>query len=117
MDIKELDDKLNQMILTGQAMEAFEELYAEDVVMQENSEEPRVGKEFNRKFEQDFFSGVAEWHDGRMEGSAINGDTSFSQWYMDLTFKNGMRMQSTQVAVRKWNDGKIAHERFFDSKG
>ena len=36
---------------------------------------------------------------------------------MDITFKNGMRMQSTQVAVRKWKDGKIAHERFFYSKG
>ena len=79
------------MILTGKAMEAFEKFYADDVVMQENSEEPRAGKAMNRKFEQEFFASLAEWHDGQLVASAINGDTSFSEWYMDVSFKNGFR--------------------------
>lgn len=117
MDYTALDNKLNEMVLTGKALEAFEELYAEDVVMQENSEAPRVCKEVNRKLEQDFFASVAEWHGGQVVNSAINGDTSFSEWFMDLTFKNGHRAKMSQVAVRKWKDGKVAHERFFYSKG
>ena len=52
-----------------------------------------------------------------MEASAINGDTSFSQWWMDITFKNGYRYTNTQVAVRKWKDGQVVHERFFYNKG
>lgn len=112
-----LDAQLNQMILTGRAMEAFEQFYADDVVMQENSEEPRAGKDLNRKFEQDFFAMIAEWHDGKLVNSAINGDTSFSEWYMDISFKNGVRMKSSQVAVRKWKNGKVVHERFFYNKG
>lgn len=117
MDITALDNKLNEMVLTGKAMQAFEELYAEDVVMQENSEEPRVGKAANRKAEEDFFASVAEWHDGKVLATAVNGDTSFSEWFMDITLKNGYRIKSSQVAVRKWKDGKVAHERFFYHKG
>jgi ketosteroid isomerase-like protein len=117
MEITALDNKLNEMVLTGKAMQAFEELYADDVVMQENSEEPRVGKAANRKAEEDFFASVAEWHDGKVLATAVNGDTSFSEWFMDITLKNGYRAKMAQVAVRKWKDGKVAHERFFYHKG
>ena len=116
-EIAAADAQLNEMILTGRALEAFEQFYAEDVVMQENSEEPRVGKDVNRKAEEEFFAGVAEWHEGKLLASAINGDTSFSEWYMDISFKNGARVQASQVAVRKWKNGKVVHERFFYNKG
>jgi ketosteroid isomerase-like protein len=116
-DISAVDAQLNEMILTGRALEAFEKFYADDVVMQENSEEPRVGKDVNRKAEEEFFAGVAEWHDGKLLASAINGDTSFSEWYMDISFKNGARAKASQVAVRKWKNGKVVHERFFYNKG
>jgi len=49
MGIKEDVKEMNDMILAGQIMEAFEKFYADDVVMQENSDEPRVGKEVNRE--------------------------------------------------------------------
>jgi ketosteroid isomerase-like protein len=117
IDIADLDRELNDMILTGKALEAFDRFYADDIVMQENNEEPRSGKALNRKFEEEFFSSLASWNDGRLEASAVNGDVSFSQWYMDVTFKNGFQYKATQVAVRKWKEGKIVHERFFYSKG
>ena len=117
VDTAALDQTLNQMVLEGKALEAFEQFYADDVVMQENSEEPRVGKDFNRKAEQDFFASIAEFHDGKVLASAINGETSFSEWYMEVTFKNGHRYRLAQVAVRKWKDGKVIHERFFYNKG
>ncbi len=116
IDITALDQELNQMVLTGKALEGFEKFYADDVVMQENSEEPRVGKELNRKFEQEFFASIASWNEGKLAASAVNGDTSFSEWYMDVTFKNGYNYKASQVAVRKWKDGKIVHERFFYNK-
>jgi hypothetical protein len=47
----------------------------------------------------------------------VNGDITFSEWYMDVTFKNGQRAKMSQVAVRKWKNGKVAHERFFYNKG
>jgi ketosteroid isomerase-like protein len=111
-----LDEALNTAILSGKALEAFDLYYADDVVMQENSEEPRVGKEANRKVEVEFFSSLAEFHLGKLVSSAVNGDVTFGEWFMDVTFKNGHRAQVAQVAVRRWKDGKIAHERFYYHK-
>ncbi|HVO96880.1 MAG TPA: nuclear transport factor 2 family protein [Bryobacteraceae bacterium] len=116
-DITAFDNDLNQKILTGQAMEGFEKYYADDVVMQENSDAPFVGKDLNRKREIEFFSSIGEFHGAKVEAAAVNGDASFGQWWMDVTFKNGPRVQLNQVAVRKWKDGKIVHERFFYNKG
>ena len=112
-----LDQTVNDMILTGKALDAFEQFYADDVVMQENSDAPTVGKDANRKLELEFFGSIAEFHEGRLDASAVNGDTTFGQWYMDITFKNGYRAKRSQVAVRQWKDGKIVHERFFYNKG
>ena len=98
-------------------MDAFEKYYADDVVMQENSEEPRVGKAANRKAEEEFMSSVEAFNGASVKASAVNGDVTFSEWEMDITFKGGKRVTMSQVAVRHWKNGKIAHERFFYNKG
>ncbi len=115
--VQELDKQVNDDVLSGKAMEAFEKYYADDVVMQENSEEPRSGKAANRKAEEEFFASVEAFNGGSVKASAVNGDVSFSEWEMDITFKGGRRVKMSQVAVRKWKNGKIVHERFFYNKG
>jgi ketosteroid isomerase-like protein len=115
--VQELDKLVNDDVLSGKAMEAFEKYYAEDVVMQENSEEPRRGKAANRKAEEEFFASVEAFNGGSVKASAVNGDVSFSEWEMDITFKGGHRVKMSQVAVRHWKNGKIVHERFFYNKG
>ena len=73
MSIAELDKKLNDAVLSGKAMEAFEELYADDVIMQENADAEFVGKDFNRKREEDFFASVEA--DGVVEFRGIHSAT------------------------------------------
>ncbi len=109
----ELDKKLNDAVLGGKAMEAFEELYDDNVVMQENSEPEFRGKDLNRKREIEFFSSVEAWHGGEVLAAAANGDVSFSEWTMDVTLKGVGRITMSQVAVRRWKNGKIVHERFY----
>ena len=112
-NILELDKKLNDAVLGGKAMEAFEELYDEDIVMQENSEPEYRGKAFNRQREIEFFQSVEAWHGGEVLASAANGEVSFSEWTMDVTLKGVGRITMAQVAVRRWKNGKIVHERFY----
>lgn len=112
-DYAQLDQKLNDAILAGKALEAFEQYYAEGVAMQENSNAPTVGKDVNRKREEDFFGSVAEFHGAAVLSSAAAGDVTFSEWMMDVTFKDGTRKKLEQVAVRRWRDGKVVHERFY----
>ena len=112
-NIQELDTKLNNAILSGKALEAFDELYADDVVMQENTDPPSVGKDFNRQREIEFFSTIEQSHDGRLLASAAAGDVSFSEWEMDVTLKGAGRITMNQASVRRWKNGKVVHERFY----
>jgi ketosteroid isomerase-like protein len=115
-DLKALDAELNRSILSGNIMEAFEKFYADDIVMQENSEAPRVGKDINRQAELDFLSSVQEFHGASLLGSALDGDRSYSEWEIDATYKNGQRHKVTQVAARQWKNGQVVHERFYYTK-
>jgi len=115
-DVATLDKQLNQMILAGQILDAFEKFYAEDVVMQENLTAPKVGKDVNRKAEQEFVGSIEQFHGAALLGSAVNGERSYSEWEFDATYKGGHRVKLTQVAVRQWKNGLIAHERFYYSK-
>ncbi len=47
-------EALNEMILGGKILDAFEKFYAADVVMQDNNYPPRVGKDENRVYEEAF---------------------------------------------------------------
>jgi hypothetical protein len=50
-NIGELNRKLDEAIFSGRALQAFEDLYDDDVVMQENTDAEYRGKDFNRKRE------------------------------------------------------------------
>lgn len=112
-NINELNKKLDQAIFSGRAMEAFEELYDDDIVMQENTDAEFRGKELNRKRELEFFASVEQFHGGQVVSSGHAGDTSFSEYEMDVTLKGVGRIQMAQVAVRRWKAGKVVHERFY----
>ncbi len=115
-NVQQLDQKLNDAILSGKAMEAYEELYAADVVMQENNQPPTVGKDANRQREIEFFSSIEQFHGAQVLSSAVNGDVAFSEWVMDVTFKGGQRYKLEQAVVRRWKDGQVAQERFYYGK-
>ena len=111
-DTAKLDAELNDMIRQGRALEAFEKFYAEDVVMMEN-DLAFEGKETNRKREAEFFGNIQEVHDAGIGATAVQGDVSFCEQWFEATFKDGNRVRMEEVAVRKWKDGKVIHERFY----
>jgi hypothetical protein len=116
-DVKALDAQLNQQILSGDILGAFDKFYADGVIMQENMDEPKVGKHTCRQAEQAFLDSVEQFHGARLLGSAVDGDVSYSEWEFDATYKGMGRFKLTQVAARRWKDGKVAHERFYYKKG
>lgn len=111
-NIAQLDAALNDMIRQGKALEAFEEFYADDVVMMEN-DQVFEGKELNRKREQEFFGAIREVHSASVGPSAVNGNISFCEQAFEATLDDGRRIRMEEVAVRTWRDGKIIKERFF----
>ncbi len=111
-DLAALESQLNQLILEGQVMVAFERFYAEDIVMQENTAPPVSGKARNREREQAFFGSIAE-SKIHLLGSAVGDGVTYSEWIFELSFKDGRRVCMTEVSARRWKDGLVVHERFY----
>lgn len=104
---------VNDLILQGKALEAFEEFYHDDVVMQENDNAEFVGKEINREREKVFFESITEFRSAKPLNIAIGEKTTMVEWHFDYTHKEHGVKNYTQVAVQHWKDGKIIKEKFY----
>ena len=104
---------INDLILQGKAMEAFETYYHEDVVMQENENPPTKGKAANRKREEEFFSSITEFRGAKPLKVTIGENVSMVEWHFDYTHKDWGKRNYTQIAVQEWKDGLIIGEKFY----
>jgi len=114
-DIDTLDQELNDMILQGKILEAFEKFYADDVVMKEEDKE-RVGKDANREYEEQFVNALEEFHAAEIVSRAVDEENhvTLSEWHNEMTLEGVGRVEQKQVAVRTWNeDGQITSEKFY----
>lgn len=115
MSIRAHVDELNQMILKGEILPAFEKFYHDDVVMSDNRQEMREGKDTNREYEKAFVGGLTEFRGADLLNVAINEEkgVSMCEWFFDYTHKDWGDMTYHQVAVQEWKDGKIVRETFY----
>lgn len=113
IDLRTNVDQLNQMILEGKILEAFEKFYADNVVMQDNNYPARDGKEVNRQFEEAFVNGLTEFRGAKVVDTIISDNLAVVEWWFDYTHKDfGVRNYS-QLAVQRWKNGKIVEEKFY----
>jgi hypothetical protein len=115
MTYKEKITDIYDMLAQGKLLDAFEKYYSDHVVMEELGEEPRKGKELNRKYEIDFLNSVQEFHGMGVESITAdeeNGITAVENW-MEVTFKSGAKIMMEQVAVQRWENDHIVYEKFY----
>lgn len=112
--------KLYSMMAQGQMMEAFEELYHEDVEVVEANGEIRKGKATQREAIHGWKSSIQEQHGGgvgKFTSNEAEGVTMVESWF-DITFKDGKRRKLEEVGVQHWKDGQIIKEQFYyDTSG
>ncbi|MBX2803709.1 MAG: ester cyclase [Myxococcales bacterium] len=113
--IADNDAKLNEALNSGKVLEVFSELYHPEITMVEASGDSTSGLETCLEREKQFFGSITEFRGGGVKDAVVDEDKGISyniQWY-DCTFADGRTMNMEEVAVRRWKDGKIIHERFF----
>ncbi len=105
--------ELNDLILQGKALEGFDKHYHDDVIMQENESDPTIGKEANRKREEEFFSNITEFRGAKPLHVTVGEGVSMVEWQYDYTHKEWGVRNYTQVGVQIWKDGQIINEKFY----
>lgn len=106
--------ELYKQVGNGEILEAFEKNYAENIVMEEPRGK-REGKNACREYEKQFVDSVKEFHGMTIKSMPEDSEESkvFIEIEMDITFKNDERVLMEQVAVQKWENNQIIHERFY----
>ena len=120
MSTVNLQQRLNGLfgyIRQGKIIEAMNEFYAKDTKMQENLHPPTVGLEVNIEREKQFMSGVKELKGFAVTASGVGDDVTFYESNVDYIATNGQLVHLEQVAVARWKNGKIVHERFYYDTG
>ncbi len=112
-DLRTNVDQLNQMILEGKILDAFDKFYADDVVMQDNNYPAREGKALNRQYEEAFVGGLTEFRGAKVVNTLISDDLAVTEWWFDYTHKDYGVRNYTQLAVQRWKNGQIVEEKFY----
>ena len=104
---------LNNHILSGKILEAFEKYYAPNVTMQENENPVTIGKNACRINEEAFVNGITEFRKGSIKNVLLSDNISVVEWEFDFTHKDWGVRNYIQVSVQRWNDeGQIVNEKF-----
>jgi len=115
-----LQQRLNDLfgyVRQGKIIEAMNEFYDKDIVMQDNANPPTKGLAANIEREKQFMSGVKEWKGFNVTASAVGDDVTFYECALDFIATSGQPVHMEQVVVAKWRNGKIVHERFYYDSG
>ena len=107
LSVQERVEKLNDMILGGHILEAFEKFYADDVVRKEN-DEAVVGKNACRLQEENLVTGITAIRKANVKKVIIDEKISVVEWEFDYTHKELGERRYTHITVQQWNcDGQI----------
>jgi hypothetical protein len=120
MSTANLQQRLNDLfgyIRQGKIIEAMNEFYDKDIVMQENTNPPTKGLDANIEREKKFMSGVKELKGFIITASGVGDKVTFYESTSDIVTTGGVLVHVEQVSVAKWKNGKIVHERFYYDTG
>ena len=116
MPTKHRVQQLIDYVHAGRILDAIEEFYADDAVMQENTAPPIVGRKANAERERAFFSAIT-LHDHRAQTVVVDGDHVVISWLLDFTAVDGKRYRLDQLAFQTWSEDRIVRERFYYDSG
>ena len=120
MSTANLQQRLNDLlgyIRQGKIIEAMNEFYDKDTVMQENTNPPTSGLDANIEREKQFMSGVKELRGFTVTASGVGDNVTFYESTSDIVTTGGVPVHIEQVSLARWKNGKIVRERFYYDTG
>lgn len=110
--INRLSD-VNDLIMQGESLEAFEKFYHEDIVIQKNDEPAVKGKSPNRKMKEQELNDIIEFRSAKPLKVTIGEQTTMVEWHLNYQHRLLGEMDYTQVAVQDWKEGLIIKEKLY----
>jgi ketosteroid isomerase-like protein len=109
-------DRVEAFIARVESMDyvgAIVDFYHEDASMQENTAEPRRGRDHLVAHEIDIAARFGRMPVRKVERFAISGETVFINWVFEIAQKDGSMRPFDEISVQTWRGDRIAEERFY----
>jgi len=106
-------DDLIAHIAGGRILEAMQTFYAPNTVMTEPAYGATEGLEANIEREKKFLASVKQWTGFEVTAKAVGDGVTVYECTMNWIDVNDQSVHVEQVAVQKWDNGRIVHERFY----
>lgn len=118
MKLQELHNQVIDYLKQGKFAEGIEDFYAEDVSVQENTNDPARGREAIAANEREFLKKVTKYHGTEVLATAIDdeGDgngTVFYEATMKWEQSDKGQVEVQQAVIERWKNGKIQSIRFY----
>jgi hypothetical protein len=94
-------------------VEAIEEFYAENALMQENGSPPRVGRANLVANEAKVMARAKRVQSKCVRPVFTNGDFVVIRWVFDFDWLDGTHTHIEELAYQRWEGEKIVEEKFF----
>lgn len=114
-DLKHLDHQLNSLTARGEILDGLDRFYADDCQLQEGNEAPIEGKAAQRERLSGLFDSLKAFNGATLHHASVGGGTTFSEWTFDMVAGDGEPMLWNEVLVRRWRDGQVVHERYYQA--
>jgi ketosteroid isomerase-like protein len=112
---EQLESQLNEMTAKGQILEALDAFYAEDCCFEEGDGSRRESRQAQHAHLSAFFATLERFNGATLHAQSVGDGVSMSEWTFDMTSRNGEPIVWNEVLVRRWKDGKVRSERFYQA--
>ena len=115
-DLTKLVGDLDEMTGKGEILDALDAFYCESCTFTEVSDgASRANREAQHHYLSGFFSTLKGFNGATLHSSAVGDDVTHSEWTFDMTTGNGLSIIWNEVLVRRWSDGKVVEEKFYNA--
>ena len=113
--LRESFDRFCELVQSGQTMEAIQAYFAADVVVFENRDLARAGREACLTYEREELEKQPTPPTIRIRRRALDESSGIAFIEYDIRFMapSGRPMRLEEVAVQSWSEGLIESERFY----
>lgn len=115
-EIERLNAELDAMTARGEILDALDKFYCPDCTFTEVADGATRGdRQAQREHLSGFFSTLEGFNGATLHSSAVGDDVSHSEWTFDMTGGDGRSIVWNEVLVRRWSDGKVVEEKFYNA--
>ena len=115
-DIGKRVGELDAMTGKGEILDALEAFYCENCTFTEVADgSSRNSRKAQHEHLSGFFSTLKGFNGATLHSSAVGDDVTHSEWTFDMTAGDGSSIVWNEVLIRRWRDGKVVEEKFYNA--